>query len=299
MGKKRIIRKNGKQKRKEKRMEHYMSVDMIQMFKEKLVEEEKSEATIYKYSYDLDRFYKFLSEQKQVTKEIVIKYKQKILHSYAISSVNSIITALNRFFKEMGWIDCVVKTQKVQASAFRAKDRELKKEEYYRLLRTAKEKGRERLYLVMETICSTGIRVSELPFITVEALYSRRAEVNLKGKTRVVLLSLKLCKELKRYVKEKKIKSGPVFITRTGKTLDRSNILHDMKALCKDARVKESKVFPHNLRHLFAITYYQMEKDLSHLADLLGHSSVNTTRIYTLTSGEEEIKKIEQLELVV
>lgn len=280
-------------------MEHYMSVNMIQMFEEELIEEEKSEATIQKYCRDLERFYGFLSEKKQVSKEIVIKYKQKILHSYAASSVNSILTALNRFFKEMGWMDCVVKMQKVQTNPFRAKERELKKEEYYRLLRTAKEKGRERLCLVMETICSTGIRVSELPFITVETLCNRRAEVNLKGKTRVVLLPLKLCKKLKRYVKEKKIKSGPIFITRTGKTLDRSNILHDMKALCKDAGVKESKVFPHNLRHLFAITYYQMEKDLSHLADLLGHSSVNTTRIYTLTSGEEEMKKMEQMALVV
>lgn len=280
-------------------MEHFMSVDMIQQFKMNLIEAERSEATIDKYVRDVRAFFEFLCQQKMVTKEIVIAYKQRLIKHYADSSVNSILTALNCFFKGEGWFDCVVKTLKIQPDAFRAKERELTKEEYYRLLRAAKEKGNQRLYLVMETICSTGIRVSELRFISVESLHTRRARVSLKGKTRTVLLPIKLCQMLKKYVREKGIAHGSIFVTRTGKPLDRSNILHDMKSLCEAARVEASKVFPHNLRHLFAITYYQMEKDLSHLADLLGHSSINTTRIYTLTSGVEQEKKIEKMALVI
>ena len=199
----------------------------------------------------------------------------------------------------MGWYDCIVRSVKVQKQAFRAEECELTKEEYYRLLHAAREKGNMRLYYIMQTICSTGIRVSELEFITVESLESGRARVHLKGKTRTVILTEKLCRELRGYAKERCVRSGSVFVTRSGRPVDRTNILHDMKALCVSAGVSREKVFPHNLRHLFACTYYQVEKDLSHLADLLGHSSINTTRIYTLVSSEKQARQIEFLGLVI
>lgn len=284
---------------RKKRMEHYISAEMIGLFEQKLKNEEKSSATVDKYLRDLRAFLHFIQNKKQVTKEIVIAYKEKIMASYAVSSVNSMLAALNCFFKENDWYDCVVKTIKVQQEAFRPVERELKKQEYYSLLKAAEAKGNERLSLVMQTICATGIRVSELKFITVESLCCGRASVSLKGKTRIVLLPADLCRKLKKYVKEKKITHGSVFITRNGNPLDRSNILHDMKALCGAAGVDPRKVFPHNLRHLFAVTYYQVEKDLTRLADILGHSNVNTTRIYTMVNGEEQARKINLLGLVL
>lgn len=278
-------------------MEHIMKWDMITWFKEELTKEERSLATIQKYVHDLNVFLLFLCGKEVFTKKTVIEYKQQLQEKYAVTSVNSMLAALNRFFRMAGWEDCIVKSLKVQREAFR--DRELTKEEYYRLLRAAKNRGNRRLYLVMQTICSTGIRVSELPFITAESLRTRRAVVSLKGKTRTVILPAELCRELKLYVKEKDIQRGSIFITRNGIPLDRSNILHDMKALCEEAEVDPGKVFPHNLRHLFAVTYYQAEKDLSHLADLLGHTSVNTTRIYTLVNSREQEKQIDRLGLVI
>ena len=281
----------------EVKMEHIMKWDMITWFKEELTKEERSLATIQKYVHDLNVFLLFLCGKEVFTKKTVIEYKQQLQEKYAVTSVNSMLAALNRFFRMAGWEDCIVKSLKVQREAFR--DRELTKEEYYRLLRAAKNRGNRRLYLVMQTICSTGIRVSELPFITAESLRTRRAVVSLKGKTRTVILPAELCRELKLYVKEKDIQRGSIFITRNGIPLDRSNILHDMKALCEEAEVDPGKVFPHNLRHLFAVTYYQAEKDLSHLADLLGHTSVNTTRIYTLVNSREQEKQIDRLGLVI
>lgn len=277
---------------------HYMNTEMIQSFGKMLISEEKSMATISKYLHDINVFYRYMGQEKMVTKEIVIAYKEKLRKSYAISSVNSMLAALNCFFNRNGWYDCVVKAFKVQREIFRSRDRELTREEYYHLLKTAKKKGNERIYLVMQTICSTGIRVSELQFITIESLCTRRATVTLKGKTRTVLLPTELCQILQRYVKKKGIKQGCVFITRSGKPLDRSNILHDMKNLCEEAGVNRKKVFPHNLRHLFAVSYYQLEKDLTRLADLLGHANINTTRIYTLVNGEEQAKQIELLRLI-
>lgn len=278
-------------------MGHIMRQELIQKFKEELIKEEKSFATIQKYMHDLNVFQKFLYGIKVFTKETVIAYKQQLQEKYAVASVNSMLAALNRFFKTVGWEDCIVKSLKVQREMFR--DRELTKQEYYCLLKAAKDKGKHRLYLVMQTICSTGIRVSELPFITIEAIQTRRAVVSLKGKVRTVILPAELCRELKVYVREKNIHKGSIFVTRNGRCLDRSNILHDMKALCKDAGVDSRKVFPHNLRHLFAITYYQLEKDLTHLADLLGHTSINTTRIYTLVNGREQEKQIDRMGLVI
>lgn len=279
-------------------MESRMTRAHILQFQNKLIEEEKSAATIQKYLRDIEAFFTFTGEEA-VTKDMAIRYKQYLKENYKPSSVNSMLAAINRFFKEMGWFDCVVKALRVQRQAFRSKERELTKEEYFRLLKAAQEKNNTRLYLLMQTLCSTGIRVSELPFITVQAVKTGRAVVSLKGKTRTVLIPSDLCRELKRYARDRDLKSGSIFITKSGRAMDRSNILHEMKALCEAAGVDRSKVFPHNLRHLFACLFYQVEKDLSRLADLLGHSNVNTTRIYTCVSGDEQKRQIEQLGLVM
>ena len=280
-------------------MEHKISLTLLDEFKEKMKKNEKSMATIEKYQRDIQTFVSFVGENAVVNKEMVIDYKQHLLEQYAPASVNSMLAAVNNFFKENGWYDCVVKAIKIQKEAFRNGKKELTREEYYRLLEAAKRKENRRLYMLMQTICSTGIRVSELSFITVEALNSRRATVSLKGKTRTVILPGELCRELKRYIKERNIKSGSIFVTRNGNPMNRSNIWQEMKELCELAGVDREKVFPHNLRHLFACTYYSIEKDITHLADILGHSNINTTRIYTLVSGEEQEKQIGRLGLVV
>ena len=279
-------------------MENRMTTEQIERFRAKLIEEERSEATIAKYLRDVKAFDSFVGG-KAVTKEIVMQYKAYLKKRYKPASVNSMLAALHRFFREMGWFECIVKTLKIQREAFRSQERELHKDEYFRLLAAAKQKGDIRLYLLMQTICATGIRVSELPSITVEAVRAGRAIVSLKGKTRTVLLPAALRRELRRYIREKRIKSGSIFVTRTGKPMDRSNILHAMKALCDMAGVDRKKVFPHNLRHLFACLFYQKEKDISRLADLLGHSNINTTRIYTCVSGDEQQRQIDRLGLVI
>lgn len=279
-------------------MERHISRGQLIQFQNTLIDEEKSTATIQKYLRDLEAFVAFAGEEA-VTRDTAIRYKQHLKEHYKPSSVNSMLAAMNRFFKAVEWFDCVVKALKIQRQAFRSRERELTKEEYYRLLKTAKSQNNTRLYLLMETICSTGIRVSELQFITMQAVRSGWAAVSLKGKTRSVLIPSALCRELKSYAKKMGIKEGSIFITRSGRPLDRSNIHHFMKALCEAAGVDKSKVFPHNLRHLFACLFYQAEKDISRLADLLGHSNINTTRIYTCVSGEEQVRQIEQLGLVV
>ena len=279
-------------------MGYKMDNALVDDFRRKLQQEERSRVTIEKYMRDICAFWKWAGKDTNIDKETVIAYKEELMQKYAVASVNSMLAALNSFLKHMGWYDCVVRCVKIQKEAFRSRECELTKEEYYRLLRAAKETGNTRLYYIMQTICSTGIRVSELEFVTVDALLTKRARVRLKGKTRTVILTAELCRRLKQYVKEKHVKSGSIFVTRSGRPVDRTNILHDMKALCDRANVERGKVFPHNLRHLFACTYYQMEKDLSHLADLLGHSSVNTTRIYTLVSSEQQAGFIEKLGLV-
>ena len=195
--------------------------------------------------------------------------------------------------------DLKIKSLKIQKQIFSKEDKELTKDEYKRLLAAAKNKKNERLYLLMQTICSTGIRVSELKFITVKAVYLKRAVINLKGKTRIVLIPDKLCHILLKYIKKNNIKDGSVFVTKGGKHLNRSNIWLDMKKLCEDAKVEKDKVFPHNLRHLFARTYYTLEKDIVRLADILGHTSVNTTRIYTMEPGEIHRNQIQHLGLLI
>ena len=219
--------------------------------------------------------------------------------SHAPATVNSILAAVNGFFRFMGWKDIAVKLLKIQKALFCDERRELTRAEYARLVSAAQKVGNERLSLVMQTICATGIRVSELRFITVEAVTTGRAELCNKGKRRTVFLPGRLRRLLRKYLQKQKKTAGAVFTTRTGRPLDRSNIWRDMKALCESADVEPSKVFPHNLRHLFARTYYSLEKDLSRLADILGHSSVNTTRIYTVESGGVHQRQLERMELII
>lgn len=272
---------------------------LVKQFEENLRGEEKSKATIEKYVRDLNCFMDFAGEGNTVTKETVISYKQHIAKNHAASSCNSMLAALNCFLRFAGFHSYTVRAFRMQKTIFRSREQELSKEEYFRLVETAKRRGDHRLCMVMQTICATGIRISELRFITVESIMARRALVSLKGKSRVVILPVGLCKELEGYVQEQGIRSGSIFVTRSGKPMDRTNVLHSMKALCEEANVERGKVFPHNLRHLFAVTYYNAEKDVCHLADLLGHSNLNTTRVYTLMSCETLEKQVEELVLVL
>ena len=270
---------------------------IIAKFKEYLICEEKSQATVDKYIRDVIFFMNWLKGES-VSKAMVLKYKQELTEKYAPASVNAALSSLNSFFIYNEWYDCKVKALKIQRQIFAERSKELTKSEYERLLTAAKQKKNERLYYLMQTICSSGIRVSELSAITIEAIKNRKANINCKGKMRVVLLPKELCKMLTEYAKEQKITSGPIFITKTGKPLDRSTIWKMMKALCESAGVDREKVFPHNLRHLFARTYYSIQKDIVRLADILGHSSVNTTRIYTMETGDIHRRQIQKLGLL-
>ena len=263
-----------------------------------LREQERSPATVRKYAHDLQTLRTFLAG-KELTKTTLIEWKQTLLERFAPASVNAMLAAVNGYLRYFGWSELCVKPQKIQRSLFLEESRELTKADYARLVAAARGKEQERLSLVIQTICATGIRVSELKFITVEALQTGRAEIRNKGKLRLVFLPGKLRKLLKKYVQKQKKTAGAVFTTRTGKPLDRSNIWRDMKALCESAGVAKEKVFPHNLRHLFARTFYALEKDLSRLADILGHSNINTTRIYTAESGAVHAAQMERLGLVV
>jgi len=272
--------------------------EQLASYKKYLLEEEKSMATITKYLRDLLEFATWLGG-RGIDKSLVLEYKALLCEKYAPASVNACLSSLNGFFNFMEWFGFKVKNLKIQRQIFATTDKELRKDEYERLLRAAKNKNNERLFLLMQTICATGIRVSEVRFITVEAIRTGLATINCKGKCRQVFLPKQLCQMLKKYVASRNIKSGSVFVTRNGKPLDRSNIWADMKRLCQDANVSEKKVFPHNLRHLFARTYYNLQKDVVRLADILGHSSVNTTRIYTMESGEIHRKQIQKLGLLL
>lgn len=276
-------------------MRKTMNRTLLGGFEKQLRADEKSEATISKYLHDTACFLDYAGEGSVLTKELVISYKQYLSTIYQPSSANSMLAAVNCFLKTLERPDCTVKSFRIQRETFREKGKELTLGEYRRLLDAASKLQKERLCLLMRTIASTGIRISELPFITVEALDIRRARVCLKGKIRMVILPEKLCRELSAYARKKGIRSGSIFITRKGRPLNRSNILREMKALGKSAGVEEDKIFPHNFRHLFAITYYKAERDICHLADLLGHSNINTTRIYTLVSCEEQEMQIGRL----
>lgn len=261
-------------------------------FEQKLIDEEKSSATVEKYLRDVRCFLSFLNG-REITKENVREYKSSLIKKYAPASTNSMLTALNVFMKFAGHYECQVKLLKIQKQIFINEDKELTKAEYQRLLQAA---GNSRLSLVMQTICGTGIRVSELEYITVEAVKRGKGIVDCKNKIRYIFIPQKLQRKLKEYINKKKLKSGSVFLTKNGNVLNRSNIWRDMKLLCKKANVSSEKVFPHNLRHLFARTFYMVEKDIVRLADLLGHSSVNTTRIYMMESGENHRNRIEKIE---
>jgi len=274
-----------------------ITLEGVKKFKLHLLEEEKATATVEKYVRDVSEFKQWLGGQK-IEKSVVIAYKAYLIEKHAPASVNAALSSLNSFFQFCEWYDLRVKTIKIQKPIFTSGEKELSKAEYERLLRAAQSKNNERLYLLMQAICSTGIRVSETRYITVEAVNCGVANINCKGKRRQVFLPRQLCQMLKRYIKEQKIKSGAVFVTKNGNPLDRSNIWSDMKKLCKAANVSEKKVFPHNLRHLFARTYYSLQKDIVRLADILGHSSVNTTRIYTMENGETHRLQIQKLGLL-
>lgn len=276
-----------------------LNAETVERFRRYLEREEKSAATIEKYIRDVRAFSSYI-KTASVTKDAVIGYKQKLLDSgYAIRSVNSMLASLNCLFTFLGRTDLKVKSLKIQTPVFCPEEKELSKAEYERLCRAAEQKHNERLSLILQSICSTGIRVSELRYITAEAVREGKAEVSLKGKTRSVLLPDSLRKKLLRYVRQQGTESGPVFVTRNGKAISRTNIWRDMKSLCEEAGVDPGKVFPHNLRHLFARMFYKLEKDIAKLADVLGHSSVNTTRLYIISSGIEHRHCIEKMQLVI
>lgn len=275
-----------------------ITTKMAEQFAIHLREQEKGASTIELYQRSLAVFCKFL-EGEPVTKDALIKWKESLTKRYAATSVNTMLAGITAFLTFAGWIDCKVRPLKIQKSLFCEEEKELTREEYLRLVRAAEQEGNERLSLVLQTICATGIRVSELQSITIEAARAGRAVVNCKGKTRTVFLPKRLCRALMQYARKQQLASGHIFITKAGKPLNRSNIWRDMKSLCKSAGVAPEKVFPHNLRHLFARTYYALEKDLFRLADILGHSNVNTTRIYTIESGAIHAHQIEQMRLAV
>lgn len=279
-------------------MKHVMSLVDIDNFREELYLQERSKATVEKYERDLRAFYVWLPAEKQVDKERVMEYKLVLKNKYAPASVNSMLAALRSFFKYKNWNDCTVNLLRIQRRIFGSREKELTKEEYERLVQAAGEKGNQRLSLLLQIMASTGIRVSEVQFITVEAARAGRAEIALKGKIRTILLPGKLCRKLLKYAKAKKIASGQLILTRSGRPMNRKEIWASMKSLCKAAGVEASKVFPHNLRHLFARIFYRAQRDIAQLADLLGHSSVETTRIYLITTGEEHHRNIEKLGLV-
>lgn len=278
--------------------ERRITSEAVEEYREYLYEREMGRATIEKYLRDLKVFRHFLGEE-EVLREQVLRYKQLLEKKYRASSVNSMLAALNRFFQFSGWNDCIVKQVRIQRNLFLEEEKMLTRTEYEKLLEAAGKRKNERLFCLMQAICSTGIRVSEHRFITVEALKKGRAQVWNKGKERVIFLPEELCGLLQDYCRSKNIKSGSVFVTRNGKPLDRSNIWAMMKRLCVEAGVDKCKVFPHNLRHLFAFTFYSVEKDLVRLADVLGHSNMETTRIYTASTGREHRQQLSRMNLVL
>ncbi len=270
----------------------------LHAFALRLREGERSAATIEKYLREAARFSVWLGKEP-LTKSVVARWKEHLLQAgYSPTTVNGKLTALDQMLLCLDKGDCRVKHVKIQRRLFREDSRELTREEYLRLLGTAKRKGRERLALLMETICATGIRVSEVRFITLAAVQKGRAEIALKGKIRTILLPGKLCRKLLRYAKKNKIFTGTIFQSRNGSALSRKQIWAEMKSICREAGVSPSKVFPHNLRHLFARTFYRVSRDVAKLADVLGHSSIETTRIYLISTGAEHARTMERLQLI-
>ena len=268
-------------------------------FQQQLAIEEREQSTIEKYTREVRLFQGWLAGQA-VTAETVAKWKNYLRNTdRKPETINSKLSALNKFFKFMGWQECRTKYLKIQRKLFRGTEKELTKEEYMRLIETACSLGKARLALLIETICATGIRVSEVRYITAEAIHAGRVDIALKGKIRTILLPTKLCRKLQKYAKKQRIASGEIFLAKDGKSLSRYQIWRGMKALCKAAGVEPSKVFPHNLRHLFATLFYKSTQDIVKLADVLGHSSINTTRVYLQSTGAEHARQLERLKLVI
>lgn len=275
-----------------------LTAKILVRFKKYLLFEERSAATVEKYLRDVRAFIAF-ANGAEITKELVIGYKKHLQENYAVRSVNSMLASINSLFAFLGWLELRVKSIKLQQQIYCPEEKELTKAEYARLCRAAQNKHNERLNLILQTICGTGIRVSELQFITVEAVKCGEAVVRCKGKTRTVFIVRELRQKLLRYTAEQNIKSGMIFVTRTGKPISRTNIWREMKALCVEANVNPQKVFPHNLRHLFARVFYGIEKDIAKLADILGHSRINTTRIYIISTGTEHRRRMENMHLIL
>lgn len=279
-------------------MEKHIGKRELRGFEDHLRREERERGTIEKYLRDVGRFAAWL-DGRALSKELAVAWKEGLAAAgYAPATINSMVVAVNQFFRFQGWEELRVKTMRIQRRIFRSRDRELTKEEYVRLLETARAQGKERLGLLMEAMCATGIRVSEVRYITVEAARQGRAEIAMKGKIRTILLPGKLCRKLLKYAKKQNTGSGEIFLTRSGRGMSRRQIWAEMKAVCKQARVAPSKVFPHNLRHLFARTYYRVCRDVVQLADVLGHSSVETTRIYLASTGVEYVRRMDRLGLI-
>ena len=271
---------------------------LLQKYLTHLQEQERSRATVSKYAHDIGALLAYL-DGAPLTKTALIGWKEQLVGTLAPASVNSMLVAVNGFLQFCGWPELRVKLLKIQRSVFLSEEKELTRAEYERLVRAAKMQENERLALVIQTICATGIRVSELRYITAEAVQSGRAEISNKGKLRVIFLPKTLRRLLADYLRRQGRAEGAVFVTRNGRPLDRSNIWRDMKALCQSAGVDPKKVFPHNLRHLFARAFYAIDHDLSRLADILGHSNISTTRIYTAECGSVHAQQMERLSLVV
>lgn len=277
--------------------ERSISVKQLQKFGIYLYEEEKSENTIKKYLRDVKAFFGW-TKGKHIDKPLVLEYKKSLCEAYAPRSVNSMLSSLNTFFSFINRHELKVKTLKIQRRLFADREKELTMAEYDRLLTAAKMQNKEQLYYLMQTIASTGLRISELRFVSVDAVEKGQAVINCKGKVRRIFLPKQLCRMLKAYIRRENLRNGAVFVGKNGKPLDRTTIWRMLKSLCPAAGVSRIKVFPHNFRHLFARTYYSVQKDIIRLADILGHSSVNTTRIYTMESGDIHRKQIQSLGLL-
>ena len=278
-------------------MDNIVTTEHIDAYCLSLLADERAAGTISKYRRDLTAFAHWL-DGRTVTKETAAGWKSHLSHrGYAPCTINSMLAAVNGFCRFMAW-HIKVKFLKIQRQIFRDSARELSKSEYDRLLTTAREGGQERLALIMETLCATGIRVSELRYITVEAALAGRATITLKGKIRTILLPAKLYRKLVKYARKQKIAAGEIFLTSSGRGISRRQVWFELKRLCRAAGVEPSKVFPHNLRHLFATTFYRASRDIVRLADMLGHSSIDTTRIYLTVSGAEQQRQLDRLGLV-
>ena len=273
-------------------------VKILKEFEEYLIQEEREKATIGKYLRDAECFLVWLGNRELSKKQVVLWKEELTEKQYSPITINGKLAAINKLLLSVGKPECRVKYLKIQRRLFRSTERDLTKEEYNRLVETAFLDGKERLALLMESICATGIRVSEVRYLTVETAEAGWAEISLKGKIRTILIPGKLCRKLLKYARKQKIASGEIFLTRSGKPLSRHQIWAEMKALCAQAKVQPSKVFPHNLRHLFARAFYRACRDVVRLAGVLGHSSIEITRIYLITTGIEYRKQMSRLGLI-